>query len=334
MENVKERKFNKKWLLPIIVVIVVLGVCLWYFLYQKPHVQAFTNYKAAISDYNDILTNYNAEATSYNEMVSAITSANEDFDISISSAENALASNNTPFDETTREELSASIDTAKTSKIDAPAELETKEQLSISDSDKKLKTSELTIKAEELQSEIEELESKIPTIQSNTSALSVPDYTSVISDMEAKQSAFEDSIAILKQVTNPEESFVLSKLKEIPTITDMQAVTEDHDPNGNLNKAGGYTSTVYFTITLIDPSTVAGNDIVEKGTDAGGSIEVYSTVEDAEKRNTYLAAFDGSILSTGSHSVLGTIVIRISDQLTASQQQSLEQEIINKFTEL
>ena len=38
---------------------------------------------------------------------------------------------------------------------------------------------------------------------------------------------------------------------------------------------------------------VAGADLVAKGTDAGGCVEVYKTAEDAKKRNDYLSAFDG-----------------------------------------
>ena len=77
----------------------------------------------------------------------------------------------------------------------------------------------------------------------------------------------------MKQITNPNEDFVIQHLKGIPNISGYQAVTEDHDPNGNLNKQGGYTSTVYFSTPLIDQSSVYGNDIVDKGTESGGAIE-------------------------------------------------------------
>lgn len=63
------------------------------------------------------------------------------------------------------------------------------------------------------------------------------------------------------------------------------------------------------------------------GTDGGGCIEVYATAEDATKRSDYLSTFDGSILSSGSHEVLGTCVVRTSNLLTASQQQGMSQEI-------
>jgi len=74
--------------------------------------------------------------------------------------------------------------------------------------------------------------------------------------------------------------------------------------------------------------------LIDKGTDAGGEIEVYANEEDAIKRNDYLAAFDGGILSSRSHRVVGTVVIRISDELTASQQKALEEKVLNALSAL
>lgn len=37
-------------------------------------------------------------------------------------------------------------------------------------------------------------------------------------------------------------------------------------------------------------------------------------------RDKFLASFDGSVLASGSHTVVGTILVRTSDELTASQQ--------------
>lgn len=157
------------------------------------------------------------------------------------------------------------------------------------------------------------------------------DYTATLDALASAKKALEDSIAQLKQVTNPSEAFVIQRINGLPSITGVEAVTETNDPNGKLNKAGGYTATVYFSSDLVDQSSVYPSDgytgIVAVGNDGGGTVEVYSSVEDAEKRSTYLGAFDGSIFSSGSHEVLGTCVLRTSDKLTASQQQTLTQEV-------
>lgn len=190
--------------------------------------------------------------------------------------------------------------------------------------------------AKAAQRKIPDLPKKTADINAETKKLSEPlDYSSVINAISEKQTAYQNSVLQMKQITNPNEDFVIQHLKEIPNISGYQAVTEDHDPNGNLNKQGGYTSTVYFSTPLIDQSSVYGNDIVDKGTECGGAIEVYASEEDAEKRDSYLASFDGAgMLNSGSHKVLGTIVIRTSTKLTATQQNEFTNNITNKLLEL
>lgn len=190
--------------------------------------------------------------------------------------------------------------------------------------------------AKAAQRKIPDLPKKTADINAETKKLSEPlDYSSVINAISEKQTAYQNSVLQMKQITNPNEDFVIQRLKGIPNISGYQAVTEDHDPNGNLNKQGGYTSTVYFSTPLIDQSSVYGNDIVDKGTECGGAIEVYASEEDAEKRDSYLASFDGAgMLNSGSHKVLGAIVIRTSTKLTATQQNKFTNNITNKLLEL
>lgn len=190
--------------------------------------------------------------------------------------------------------------------------------------------------AKAAQRKIPDLPKKTADINAETKKLSEPlDYSSVINAISEKQTAYQNSVLQMKQITNPNEDFVIQRLKGIPNISGYQAVTEDHDPNGNLNKQGGYTSTVYFSTPLIDQSSVYGNDIVDKGTECGGAIEVYASEEDAEKRDSYLASFDGAgMLNSGSHKVLGTIVIRTSTKLTATQQNKFTNNVTNKLLEL
>lgn len=190
--------------------------------------------------------------------------------------------------------------------------------------------------AKAAQRKIPDLPKKTADINAETKKLSEPlDYSSVINAISEKQTAYQNSVLQMKQITNPNEDFVIQRLKGIPNISGYQAVTEDHDPNGNLNKQGGYTSTVYFSTPLINQSSVYGNDIVDKGTECGGAIEVYASEEDAEKRESYLASFDGAgMLNSGSHKVLGTIVIRTSTKLTATQQNKFTNNITNKLLEL
>lgn len=130
---------------------------------------------------------------------------------------------------------------------------------------------------------------------------------------------------------NPNINTIKEGIKNIDKISDICVVTEDNDPNGNLNKQGGYTGALYFIYDDIEQTNISGTDACDKGTIAGGSIEVYANKEDAKKRNDYLASFDGSILSGGYHIVEGTVVIRISDELTATKQKDLADKIIESI---
>jgi hypothetical protein len=98
---------------------------------------------------------------------------------------------------------------------------------------------------------------------------------------------------------------------------------------------GGYTSTTYFSTPFVNQADIYGETLINKGTDAGGAVEVYTTVEDANKRDSYLAFFDGSgMFASGLHVVFGTMVIRTSDELTATQQKELTEQIKTILIEL
>ena len=62
--------------------------------------------------------------------------------------------------------------------------------------------------------------------------------------------------------------------------------------------------------------------------------EVYTTADEAKKRDEYLASFDGGVLSSGSHKVRGTCIVRTSSTLTATQQKELEAAIVEALTKI
>lgn len=217
----------------------------------------------------------------------------------IEAAETLVAAGETPLDENVIPLLESAISEAKTVEFEAPAVPGSLE--------------EVTAKTEELKS---------------------VDYAADLQALQDAEQAVNDSVEQMKLVTNPSEAFVIERLQAVEGVGDISAVTEDNDPNGQLGKDGGYTATVYFSSPLVDQSLVYGDTIIEKGTDGGGAIEVYATVEDANKRNDYLAGYDGGILSSGSHTVVGTVLVRTSNELTASQQDQLEAAIIESLTRL
>lgn len=238
-----------------------------------------------------------------------------------------------------KENLNTEIERVESQMADLQSEIETAEALaqtedapldetvipSLESAISQAKTIEFT--APDTPSGLDEINAEIDNLKAI-------DYTADIQTLKGAEQVVNDSIAQMKQVTNPSEAFVIERLQGIEGIGDISAVTEDNDPNGQLGKSGGYTATVYFTSPLVDQSDVIGSTVIEKGTEGGGAIEVYANVDDANKRKDYLSAFDGGILSSGSHEVVGTVLVRTSDKLTASQQKELEAAIIEALTRL
>jgi len=182
--------------------------------------------------------------------------------------------------------------------------------------------------------EIPKIPSDVEKINTATEGLKAIDNSTSIKAVIDAQANLEKSIKQYEQMTAPKEAFIVERLKNVANVVEVSAVTEDNDPNGNLNKAGGYTASIYFSNKLVNQSEVDGNSVIDKGTDCGGNIEVYATADEANKRNTYLSNFDGTIFASGSHSVIGTVVIRTSNLLKASEQKAFEASIVEALTKL
>ena len=241
----------------------------------------------------------------YNVVVSHIQEKNDQLDGEIKKLQELVDNEDKPLDETT-------IDTAKEALKNAGA-------------------SKIVIG---------EMPKATKGILSRTKELSTPvDYSDELTSLSTAYTNLENSKKQYKQVVNPSEEFVMQRILTVDDVADARAVTEDQDPNGNLHKAGGYTSTIYFESKTVNQSDVYvsgeyADVLIDKGTDAGGAIEVYENVEDAEKRRDYLATYDGTIFANGTHTVIGTVLVRTSNELTATQQKELEQKVIDALTRL
>ena len=153
-----------------------------------------------------------------------------------------------------------------------------------------------------------------------------------IDSLSEKNDELAVAYMIVKQITAPDEKWVEKRLRKIDSIEGLMAVSENNDPNNLLGKEGGYISCTYFTAKSIDSSKIKGISIVDKGTDAGGAIEVYSDLATAKTRCEYLSQFDDSLLYSGSYALVGTMVIRTSYKLSDAEQVDLTNEIVTAFT--
>lgn len=179
---------------------------------------------------------------------------------------------------------------------------------------------------------ITDMPADVAAIQEVASGMDEVDYSQVSEYLTSAESELAQSIAKYGLVDAPEESYVMGCMARVPGVIAVAAATEETDTNNLLGKAGSYYARIVFSYELVGNSSAQGANLVAQGTDCGGSIEVFNTAEDAEKRSVYLGAFDGTVFASGSHTVIGTVLVRTSDKLTASQQKELEANIIEILT--
>ena len=289
----------------------------------------FNEVKKEVDKYNSAVKEYNVKVSEYNESVQKVSEANKTLDDRLNSAQEIINKGEEPYKETTLTSLKDVLSKASSQRVDNPKSIETYEELSV---DEKMNDDELEKIEKQAKDGVAKINKKeVPKL------LSTPDYSNIIKNINKAEKKYQNSVKALKQVTAPEDKYVIQRLQTIKTIMGIQACTEEHDPNGKLHKSGGYIGCIYFLDKQVDRNELSiepGEDIVDVGTDGGGAIEIYANTDDANKRNDYLANFDGSLLDSGSHSVIGTIVVRTSTELTATQQKKLEKKIIKVLTKV
>lgn len=256
---------------------------------------------AGIFGYFYYLKPHDEAVKKYESTVSVIKNKNKELEKEISKLQKLLDSGEKPLDKTLVDSSKQAIKAAKAEKLVIP---------------------EMPFKTSEIIKETEKYEKGV-------------DYSKHITEIEEIFALFKTSQKQYKQFVKPSEEFILQRISEIGEISAAKPVTEDNDPNGQLNKKGGYIATVFFEDIYVDKEeNFLEDDVIENGTDGGGAIEVYSNEKDAKSREEYLACFDGSAYSSGSHKVIGTTVIRTSNLLTASMQNELESRIIEVLSRL
>lgn len=306
----------------------------WYFTIKVPRDEAYAKFITTQDTYNLAVEDYNDAVMAYNDKANRIMEVNDEFTAAITEAQDLIDCGDTPYDTETMTVLSTTLKNARNSICDTPTIYEKEETIALEGNYKNSFAGEINEAADQISSAVSGVETNTKTITDLGNDLAIPDYSEEIAEIGEEEKALEESYAIQKQITNPTQDFVISRLNNVKSIANIACVTEDNDPNGKLGKDGGYTAQIYFSSPLLGTESLAGDNLIEGGTDAGGSIEIYKTVAEAENRNTYLATFDGSIFDSGKHIVVGTMLVRVSTELTATQQNNFTDEIIAELTAL
>lgn len=334
MDSFTPAKKKRIGIIIAIVLVIALGAggAYWYFGIKSPRDEAYEAYASKVSAYNDAVNAYNTDIKTYNEEAEKVNAANADFEEQIKSAQSVVDSGDDPYKKKTKDDLSEALKQAKSAEVDPP---ETFDEMSGISENEELHSSSV----DDIKAETQKLENDISNVTKESEKvkgiyLTVPDYSAQIDKLEKARVNLEDSYRIQKQIINPKEKFVLKRISRVKPFVNFAPVTEKNDPNGHLGKKGGYTSTIYISCKWLSTRSLSGNKLIDEGTDAGGAVETYRNAEDAKRRDDYLGAFDGSVLSSGYHKVLGSMVLRISDDLPFSKQKKLVKMMIKELTKL
>ena len=286
---------------------------------------SLTDVEDTVAKYNEEVSAYNQKAQEYNSIVTQFLNETDELNTAITAAQMIADSGEIPLDAGTLTALTEKIGIASQASTNAHEYIPTYDLITMPND---LHSEEYVAYCKSITEQMETIEGqKIPDFPE------IPDYSNLINDLETASNIYLSSVQSMKQVTAPDEAFVVERLKRIDYIVGLAAVTKDHDPNKLLGTEGGYISCLYFSDSRVDKTKLdipAGkNNVIDIGTVGGGSIEVYSSAEDANSRNEYLSSFDGTTLDPGAHIVVGTLVIRVSSKLTAEQQEEMTNHIIS-----
>ncbi len=129
-----------------------------------------------------------------------------------------------------------------------------------------------------------------------------------------------------KLIGNELVQSILDKVKsEVPTVEKTRIYTEDTDSNNMLGKNGQYQYAGAFYDTRTNQDGMDYSTSNDYGTDAGGTVEVFATEEDAQSRSTYLSSFqkNSGFLNPGEHRIIGNVLLRVSPKYKATEQKEM-----------
>ena len=119
-----------------------------------------------------------------------------------------------------------------------------------------------------------------------------------------------------------EDAALEEAVDDVPTAEDVPAA--DGEPD-----ADAPTARVYFASTLVSEACIylSDEDLMASDGACGGCVEFYATAEAAQRRDGELASQGG-----GAHAAAGTLVVRLSDVLSAQERQALMAEVLDALT--
>lgn len=169
------------------------------------------------------------------------------------------------------------------------------------------------------------------SIESGNSVTSIKKDTKTINNWIDN---LNNAILVSEQLYKPECEWVQKKIESVEQVNDSGIVVTQEDIVKYMGQDSGCIGIVYFGLDIIDANTVNGDNIISKGTDAGGSVEIFDSLEAARNRCEYLGQFDNTYLYSGSYALVGTMVIRISYKLDSEKQLEITSKLCEQMSRI
>ena len=151
-----------------------------------------------------------------------------------------------------------------------------------------------------------------------------------IADEAADEAADED--AIVDEVADEDiaEEIVAEEAADEDAAEETAAEEADAEETAGETAAESDApiARVYFASTLVSEAYtyLPDEELIALGEACGGSVELYESAEAARRRDDELDA------QSGAHMAAGTLVIRLSDALSALERQALMAEVLDSLT--
>ena len=99
---------------------------------------------------------------------------------------------------------------------------------------------------------IQDMPKKLNTIDTHSinveNDFTEEDFIKELDEIQNKLNETVEYYRIVDQITSPTEEWTIERLSQIKNVAETKAVTSNNDPNGLLNKDGGYSCCIYFNV--------------------------------------------------------------------------------------
>lgn len=318
---------------------------------------------AALGGYKDSAAraaNLQSALERYATELERVQGQTEALETALAAGEVLLSEAATPLDEATRAELQAAVEAGRAAAVELPAEPTTLTE--VEDAADALAKIDCAALAERAEAAVEAYTDSAaryalvdgPTTEFVVDRLSrVPEIAHIVVAGEAaaaEEVPAEDEPAEAAAEDIPTEDEPAEAAAEnIPTedepaenaaedapaadepIEDAaEGIPAEDAPAEDAAGTGAPTARVYFASTLVSEACIylSDDDLMASDGACGGCVEFYATADEARLRDEELAAQSG----VGAHTAAGTLVVRLSDALSAQERQALMAEVLDALT--